>query len=71
MYLFCIPTFDQNLSVDGRPISNSDATLGQLRLYPGCVVTLQVRINNAVWIMCVCVCVYVCVCVCVCVCVYV
>ena len=42
MNLFSIATFDQNLSVDGRPVTDNDATLGQLRFYPGCIVTVKV-----------------------------
>ncbi|KAK7093901.1 ubiquitin carboxyl-terminal hydrolase 48-like [Littorina saxatilis] len=41
MNQFSIPTFDQNLSVDGRCVTDNSATLGQLHFYPGCVVTLR------------------------------
>ncbi|KAL8578268.1 hypothetical protein ACOMHN_005659 [Nucella lapillus] len=41
MYTFCIATYDQNLSIDGRPVTNNEATLGQLRFYPGCVVIIK------------------------------
>ncbi|XP_076472507.1 ubiquitin carboxyl-terminal hydrolase 48-like [Babylonia areolata] len=41
MNQFSIATFDQNLTVDGRPVTSSEATLGQLRFYPGCVVIVK------------------------------
>ncbi|PVD36729.1 hypothetical protein C0Q70_03716 [Pomacea canaliculata] len=38
MNQFSIPTFDQVLTLDGRTITDNEATLGQLRFYPGCLV---------------------------------
>ena len=41
MNLFAVPTFDQQLTLDGRSIAgDGSASLGQLRFYPGCLVLL-------------------------------
>lgn len=46
MNQFSIPTFDQVLTLDGRTITDNEATLGQLRFYPGCLVLVTVSCTN-------------------------
>lgn len=41
MKLFSVPPFDQNLHFNGVCLSDETATLGQLRLYPGCIIFLK------------------------------
>lgn len=46
MNLFSIPTFDQNLCLEGRPLTNNEATLKQLRFHPGCVVIVKADVAS-------------------------
>lgn len=42
MNLFNVPTFDQNLSIDERPLTSNNQTLAELRVEPHCIITLKV-----------------------------
>lgn len=44
MELFKIATFDQNLSLDGIPLTDNEKTLAQLSVFPSSVLELRVRL---------------------------
>jgi hypothetical protein len=47
MNLFSIPPYDQNLTMDGRPVVDNELTLGQLCFYPGCLVIVKVGVIDS------------------------
>ena len=47
MHAFSVAPFDQNLSVDGKTLSDDRATLGALGVLPESVILLKVRHGSA------------------------
>ena len=47
MHAFSVAPFDQNLSVDGKTLSDDRATLGALGVLPESVILLKVRGGSA------------------------
>lgn len=43
MHAFSVAPFDQNLSIDGRCLTDDSATLGSLGVIPESVICLKVR----------------------------
>ncbi len=49
MKKFRVPPFDQHLICDGRDLSDNQASLAALGIYPGTVIYLQVRKSDRQW----------------------
>lgn len=46
MHAFSVAPFDQNLSIDGRCLTDDSATLGSLGVIPECVIFLKVWVEK-------------------------